>query len=162
MDTVDLLDRFLQLLDDRADRYCVIGGQAVSAYVEPLVSLDLDLVVAVESEEEFSRMLAHSFVVATFPHSINVSLSGSDLRILVQTDPRYVPFVQRAEKRQVLGRIMHVAHIQDVLQGKIWAAADPERRGSKRQKDLADIARLLEAYPTLRGYVPDSVLARLV
>jgi hypothetical protein len=162
MDTVDLLDRFLQLLEDRAVRYCVIGGQAVNAYVEPLVSLDLDLVVAVESEEAFSRMLAHSFVVETFPHSINVSLAGSDLRIRVQTDPRYVPFVPRAEKRQVLGRTMHVAHIRDVLQGKIWAAEDPERRGSKRQKDLADIARVLEAYPTLREHVPDSILARLV
>jgi hypothetical protein len=162
MDTVDLLDRFLQLLEDRAVRYCVIGGQAVNAYVEPLVSLDLDLVVAVESEEAFSRMLAHSFVVETFPHSINVSLAGSDLRIQVQTDPRYAPFVPRAEKRQVLGRTMHVAHIRDVLQGKIWAAEDPERRGSKRQKDLADIARVLEAYPTLREHVPDSILARLV
>jgi hypothetical protein len=162
MDTVDLFDRFLQLLEDRAVRYCVIGGQAVNAYVEPLVSLDLDLVVAVESEEKFSGMLAHSFMVETFPHRICVTLVGSDLRIQVQTDPRYVPFVKRAEKRQVLGRTMHVADIRDVLQGKIWAAADPERRGSKRQKDLADIARVLEAYPSLREHVPESILARLV
>jgi len=32
----------------------------------------------------------------------------------------------------------------------------------KRQKDLADIARLLEAHPDLRGRVPQDVLARLI
>jgi hypothetical protein len=32
----------------------------------------------------------------------------------------------------------------------------------KRQKDLADISRLLEAHPGLRGRVPQDVLARLI
>ena len=54
-----------------------------------------------------------------------------------------------------------VASLADTLQGKIWAALDPDRRGSKRQKDLADIARLIEAYPGLRAQVPPELLARL-
>jgi hypothetical protein len=59
-------------------------------------------------------------------------------------------------------RLPLVADIEDVLQGKIWAAQDPERRTSKRQKDLADIARLIEAEPALRARVPQDLLARLV
>jgi hypothetical protein len=55
-----------------------------------------------------------------------------------------------------------VARLEDVLQGKVWAASDPTRRPSKRQKDLADLARLLEAYPHLRERVPADLLARLV
>jgi predicted nucleotidyltransferase len=55
-----------------------------------------------------------------------------------------------------------VASIEDVLQGKIWAALDSERRGSKRQKDLADIARILENYPDLRVKVPPEILDRLL
>lgn len=55
-----------------------------------------------------------------------------------------------------------MAGLEDVLQGKVWAAGDPTRRPSKRQKDLADIARLLEAYPHLRERVPADLLARLV
>jgi hypothetical protein len=55
-----------------------------------------------------------------------------------------------------------VARIEDVLQGKIWAVQDSTRRGSKRQKDLADIARLLEASPQLRSMVPADVLGKLV
>jgi hypothetical protein len=38
---------------------------------------------------------------------------------------------------------------------------DDTRRPSERQKDLADIARLLEAFPELRERVPQDVLSRL-
>jgi hypothetical protein len=44
----------------------------------------------------------------------------------------------------------------------VWAVQDETRRPSKRQKDLADIARLLESYPELRRLVPPEVQARLV
>ena len=46
--------------------------------------------------------------------------------------------------------------------GKVWAASDPSRRASKRQKDLADIARLLEGHPELRELVPQAILQRLI
>lgn len=62
----------------------------------------------------------------------------------------------------VLGTLLPVAGVEDVLQGKLWAVQDETPRPSKRQKDLADIARLLEAYPRLRSSVPASVLDRLV
>ena len=55
-----------------------------------------------------------------------------------------------------------VASVEDVLQGKIWAALDSERRGSKRQKDLADIVRILENYPQYRSQVPQEILKRLL
>ena len=162
MDTSDFLDAFLRLLEEKKVPSCVIGGQAVNAYVEPLVSLDLVVVVAMKDIEELFRILGGSFTVSAFPHSLNVSRPGSDLRIQVQTDQRYDAFIHRAQTREVLGCRMPVAEISDVLQGKIWAATDPERRGSKRQKDLADIARLIEAFPALRKRVPSSILSHLL
>jgi hypothetical protein len=48
------------------------------------------------------------------------------------------------------------------MRGTVWAASDPSRRASKRQKDLADIARLLEKHPELRTLVPEAILQRLV
>ncbi|MEW6404746.1 MAG: nucleotidyl transferase AbiEii/AbiGii toxin family protein, partial [Chloroflexota bacterium] len=83
-------------------------------------------------------------------------------RVQIQTDARYGSFLQRATMRSALGMELPVASLEDVLQGKVWAALDPERRGSKRQKDLADIARLLEAHPRLRERVPQEILDRLV
>lgn len=52
---------------------------------------------------------------------------------------------------------MRVASLSDVLQGKIWAYSDPQRRGSKRQRDLADIARIVEAYPDFFMTLPDTI-----
>ena len=55
-----------------------------------------------------------------------------------------------------------VARIEDILKGKIWAASDTTRRKSKRQKDLADIARILEVSPDLRDRVPAELLSKLL
>lgn len=162
MDHVNLLERLMTLLNEHGIRYCVIGGQSVNAYVDPLVSLDLDIVVASDQLEYVASLLPDVFSVQQFEHSLNVSLPGSDLRIQIQTDPRYAAFIERASYREVLGFRMPVASLEDVLRGKVWAIQDPTRRASKRQKDLADIARLLESYPELRSQVPKEILDRLL
>src|SRR5262245_36350860 len=162
LDRSAFLDRVVGVLDEEGIRYCVVGGQAVNAYVEPLVSLDLDLAVAADQVDKLELVLARPFRLERFPHSLNLSSEGSDLRVQFQTDPRYSDFVGRAERHEVLGKSLPVARLEDVLQGKVWAVQDAGRRPSKRQKDLADIARILESRPDLRGQVPPEVLARLV
>jgi hypothetical protein len=162
MDRSDLLDRLLALLRQHDVRFCVIGGQAVNAYAEPVVSLDLDLVVAAGDLDRLVPLLKQAFRVERFTHSLNLSSEGSDLRVQVQLDPRYETFVERAAEHDVLGELLPVAAIEDLLQGKLWAAQDSTRRASKRQKDLADIARLIEVEPRLRARVPQDVLERLV
>jgi hypothetical protein len=162
MDRTEFLDRLLTLLIAHDIRFCVVGGQAVNAYVEPVVSLDLDLAIAVAQIEQTESLLRQTFMVERFPHSVNVSDAGSDLRVQLQSDPRYGEFVERASVREVLGLRLPVAQLEDVLRGKVWAAMDSARRASKRQKDLADIARLLEAYPYLRAHVPEELLAKLL
>ena len=161
-DESDFLSTLVRLLADHGVRYCVIGGQAVNAYVEPLVSLDLDVAVAADDLARAEAILAGSFPVERFAHSLNVAQPGSDLRVQVQLDPRYQPFVARAELRDVLGLRLPVAAVGDVLRGKVWAALDPDRRPSKRQKDLADISRLLERFSDLRSQVPPEILGRLL
>lgn len=162
VDEVNLLEKLITLLNERDIQYCVIGGQAVNAYVDPLVSLDLDLAVAVHQIKQVEALLTESFQVKRFPYSLNITLSGSDLRVQIQTEPSYGDFVERATVRDVMGLDMPVASMDDVLQGKIWAAQDRGRRASKRQKDLADIARLVEAYPELRVKVPEDILLQLI
>jgi hypothetical protein len=161
LDKSNLLEEVFALLDGHHVRFCVIGGQAVNAYVEPLVSLDLDLVVAVGQLEQVSKLMREHFQVEAFPHSLNISSAGSNLRVQFQTDPRYGEFVERASVREVLGLQLPVASIEDVLQGKIWAALHPDRRSTKRKKDLLDIERLLESFPGLKGRVPDDILQLL-
>ena len=87
--------------------------------------------------------------------------AGSKLRVQVQTDPWHFAFVAGATRREVLGVSLPVARLEDVLQGKIWAASDVAWRPSKRRKDLLDIERILEQYPELRERVPAGILSRL-
>jgi hypothetical protein len=162
VDHANLLESLIGLLREHGVKYCVIGGQAVNAYADPVVSLDLDLVIAAEQLLDAERWLAERFEVRRFPHSLNVSLQGSKLRVQIQTDPCYAPFVERAIVGDVLDLKLPVAQLDDLLKGKIWAASDPERRASKRQKDLADIARLIENYPQLRSEVPAEIQSKLV
>lgn len=162
MDQTNLLENLMGLFNKHGIEYCVIDGQAVNAFVEPLVSLDLDVAVALQQLEQVEKLLNQNFDVKRFPHSLNVALAGSELRVQIQTDERYAQFVERSSPREILGLELPVANLEDVLQGKVWAAQDPQRRGSKRQKDLADIARILEKYPELRTRIPKEIRQRLV
>ena len=161
-DRSDFLERLLAALGRNGIEYCVIGGQGVNAYTDPLVSLDLNLAVALEDIERAEAALSAEFKLERFRHSLNVSAPESDLRAQIQTDPRYAGFVARAQVLEVLGVEMPVADLADILQGKVWAASDPARRPSKRLKDLTDISRILDIRPALRDLVPPAVLDRLL
>jgi hypothetical protein len=141
----DVLADFLRVLADLDAGYCVVEGLAVNAYAEPVVSLDLDVVVAAQKTEGVVEAAGGAgFDVSRFGHSVNLNAEGSDFRIQLWTDERYQAFLARAAPRNVLGYDLKVAAAEDVLAGKIWAWSDPSRRPSKRKKDLADIARLVE------------------
>lgn len=153
----DVIQIFLDALSKANVDYCVIGGLAVNAYAEPVVSLDLDIVVSINDVETACKAVEVHFKIERFAHSVNFSSNKSDLRIQLQIDQRYQKFIARAAILSVLGYEMKVAIVEDVLQGKIWAYSDEQRRKSKRQKDLADISRLIETYPHLVDQLPDSI-----
>jgi hypothetical protein len=159
---LDIIQIVLDILTETGSRYCLIGGLAVNAYVEPVVSLDLDIVATVEGLEAISKAaIERGFKVEHFERSVNLTSKASDLRIQLQTDPRYQGFIVDAETREVLGYKLKVAKLEDVLQGKLWAYMDKERRKSKRQKDLADILRIIEAYPEFKESLPQNIRDQL-
>lgn len=160
-DPHSLLQQATGLLTANEIPFCVIGGQAVSSYVEPVVSLDFDIVVPPARMPDVERLYQQNFQVRRFKPFFSISLGNSDFRVQVQNDTRYEGFIERAKPRQVLGLQMPVASLRDVFMSKIWAAQDSARRASKRQKDLADLARILEVYPQLRDALPEDIVARM-
>ncbi|MGH9602230.1 MAG: hypothetical protein ACRD24_07545 [Terriglobales bacterium] len=138
--------------------YCLLGGLAVNCYVEPVYTLDADFaVIASQMPALEGQLVARGFSVRTFPHSLNAQAPESELRIQFSTDPRYQAFLDRAQEREVLGISVRVATLEDVVQGKLWAYSDPQRRLSKRKKDELDLFRLAEAYPAVRSKFPEEI-----
>src|SRR5258707_6900907 len=76
--------------------WCLIGGLAVNCYVEPVYTLDADIVV-VSSELPAIKidLTAAGFAVEEFPHSLNARMKGSDLRIQFSLDERYQGFLEQ-------------------------------------------------------------------
>lgn len=97
----DVLQQLIGILTETGSDYCLIGGLAVNAYVEPVVSLDVDIVVAIDSIVTVANAAkSRKMKVEEFPHRVNISASESDLRIQVQTDPRYQAFIGSATVRE--------------------------------------------------------------
>lgn len=75
------------------------------------------------------------------------------------TEAFYRDYPARSVAADVHGILMRVACLEDTLLGKIKAWSESGRRQSKRVKDLADIARLVEAHPALWPCLPGELQA---
>ena len=84
----------------------------------------------------------------------NARLPGSRLRFQITVNSRYSGFAARAVPGRVLGHEVPVACLEDLVQGKLWAAADSTQRPTKRAKDRLDLARLCESHPSALSLVP--------
>jgi hypothetical protein len=135
--------------------YCLIGGLAVNCYVEPVYTLDADLVViACNLPQLTAQLREQGFQTEEHPHSLNATAPGSELRMQFTLDERYQAFLARSVQAEVLGIEVRIACREDVTRGKLWAYSDPRRRLSKRKKDELDLIRLAEAYPELKSLYP--------
>jgi len=146
-------DDVMRLVDclERADlAWCAIGGIAVNHWAEePMVTQDVDFVVAAESVGLATRLLeAAGFKSERFQWSINFR-GHSKVSIQLSTEDFYKEFPSRSVPADIHGILMRVASLKDTLRGKIKAWRDTERRQSKKLKDLGDIARLVESHPHL-------------
>lgn len=141
---------------EAAGEYCLVDGLAINCYVEPVYTLDADLVVMTPQLKAIETQLAaEGFVIRQFPNSLNAQMPGSELRIQFTTDPRYQAFVSRSCMKELFGVAVRVASLNDLVQGKIWAWEDPTRRLSKRQKDQTDLIRIAESFPEILPQLPE-------
>jgi hypothetical protein len=148
---------------ERVGLWCLIGGLGINCYVEPVYTVDADIVVASDNLPRVRENLAEAgFRFEEFAHSLNASKPGSKLQIQFTQDARYQDFIGRAERHEVLGLFIPVAKLEDIVQGKIWAWTDPERRPTKRKKDELDLMRIAEAFPKLRPGLPREIVDQIV
>jgi len=151
----------MKLVDclERADvAWCVIGGVAVNHWAEqPMVTQDVDIIVAADAVERIISLLEQAgFRSEKFEWSVNFK-GQSAVSIQLSTEDFYRDFPSRAVPADVHGILLRVASLEDTLRGKMKAYSESGRRQSKRLKDLADIVRLIEAYPHLWDLLTDDL-----
>jgi hypothetical protein len=142
--------------------WCMIGGLAVNHWArEPMATADVDVVIAAEKIDAAVKALrAAGFTAKKFKWSVNLK-GKSKVTVQISTEDFYADFPARSKPADIHGILMRVASREDTLRGKILAYQDLERRASKRQKDLLDIMRLVEAHPKLKKLLPSDLAKKI-
>jgi hypothetical protein len=126
-----------------------------------MVTQDVDFVVATEAIEQAVEILTQAgFRAERFEWSVNFK-GRSKVSLQLSTEDFYRDFPEHGVPADVHGILLRVASIEDTLKGKIKAWSDPERRKSKRAKDLGDITRLIEAHPRLLQELPPELQSEI-
>ncbi|HMT07593.1 MAG TPA: nucleotidyl transferase AbiEii/AbiGii toxin family protein [Pyrinomonadaceae bacterium] len=154
--------RFVNALESADISWCTIGGFAVNHWAEePMVTKDLDFVVAVDSIDRTEQVLiAAGFKSEKFEWSVNFR-GHSKVSIQLTTEDFYRDFASRGVAADVHGILLRVATLEDTLAGKMKAWGEPTRRQSKQAKDFTDIVRLVEAHPELWDRLTDVLKAQV-
>lgn len=142
--------------------WCMIGGLAVNHWAaEAMATADVEIVIAAEQVDNAVKALtAAGFKAKKFQWSVNLT-GRSKVSVQISTEKVYQEFPARSVPADIHGILMRVANLSDTLTGKLLAYRDKQRRPSKRQKDLTDIMRLVEAHPKLKKMLPADVARRI-
>ena len=124
-DDSNFLERVTSLLRDNGFSYCVIGGVGVNAYAVPVLTEDLDIIVAIGQLPAARVLLEREFKVSEFEHTLNVYDPGSKLQVQIRKNPALTEMIARAEPHTVL----------DLERPVAAPAMEPTRGPSKRGKD---------------------------
>ena len=149
-----------QLLERERVPYALIRGVAVQLHTEePRSTLDIDLAVPTYADVPREALLAAGFEhTGRHDHSDNWRAPGPGplkQRTAVQfsaEDEGIADAVAHASSVDLDGGVrLRVATVSDLIVLKLAAAAEPKRRPSKREHDVADVLALLEEHPDLRS-----------
>lgn len=133
--------------------WAVLGGLAVAARCEPRFTRDIDLAVAVRSDEDAER-LVRSLVQAGYRIALDIEQTGAarlaTIRLVHPREPRVFvdllfassgieqEIVDAAERLRVLGADVKVAAVGHLIATKVLSRDD-----SRRPRDKQDLANLL-------------------
>ncbi len=139
-----------RVLTEARVSYAIIGGIAIQVHqTEPRTTLDIDVAVATYGQIPRPQLEEAGFTLTgRFSHPENwAGPEGTPVQFT--DDPALRGAITRAEDVTLEDVRLRVIRRVDLLHEKLRAAADPDRRRSKRLQDLADAQGLIEATPVL-------------
>jgi len=149
-----------QLLERECVPYALIGGVAVQLHTEePRSTLDIDLAVPTYADVPREALLGAGFEhTGRHDHSDNWRAPGPGplkQRTAVQFSAEDEGIAEAVEHASIVdldgGVRLRVATVADLIVLKLAAAAEPKRRASKREHDVADVLALLEEHPEVNS-----------
>jgi Nucleotidyl transferase AbiEii toxin, Type IV TA system len=150
-DKIAALTDVARALVEAAIPFALIGGVAVGIHSgAPRATADVDLAVLSRTERSAIRTALEGVgfrFVGDFAHSMNFRHASGE-PVQVAMDPGFDAMIARAEPLVFGGGSVPLVTRADLITMKERAAADPERRKSKRLRDQADVE-------LLRGDVSD-------
>lgn len=94
-------------------------------------------------------------VTGSFPYTENW-LGPGGTPVQFRDDAAFADAIRRATPIDLADARLRVITVADLVRAKLRSAAEPQRRASKRLRDLADVQELLEEHPDVaRVLSPD-------
>jgi hypothetical protein len=147
---------------NRNKPWCLMGGLAVNCLLEPVYTVDIDIVaVAANLEQSGHELEATGFRVERFEPPVNAQRPASKLNVQLTTDARDQGVVANATEQEVPENRVPVPRPEDIVRGKVWAWQDATRRLSKRKKDELGLIRSAKAHPELRRLMRAEIVKQL-
>jgi hypothetical protein len=149
-----------EILERERVPYALIGGVAVQVHTEePRSTLDIDLAVPRYADVPRAALLDAGFEhTGRHEHSDNWRAPGPGplkLRTVIQFSAEDVGIADAVAHAGIVdlhgGVRLRVATVADLISLKLFAAEEPKRRPSKRERDVADVLALLEQHPDLKS-----------
>ncbi len=154
MEQDELLRRVVEVLEEQAVTYMLVGSLASGVYGEPRLTNDIDIVVELRADQVarlcqafpapeyyLREKTAQEAIAATSQFNVIHPASGNKIDfIIARRDAWGRSQIGRRRREQILpGRAGYTAAPEDVILGKLWYY---EEGGS--EKHLRDIAAMLQ------------------
>ncbi len=132
--------------------YAVIGGVALQLYSEePRTTIDVDIAVSSRDRIPREQLRAAGFAFEkTYRWTENWRgpAGPGEVGVAVQFSEHAGP-VERAVHKRVADIDLALVTLPDLVELKLQAAEEAERRPSKRRQDVVDVMKLLDEHPEL-------------
>ena len=142
-----MLQVFLDTMGQIGTDYCVIDGFAVNAYADPVVSLDLDIVIASTDIKALCKAVAVHFKIEHFPHSIKWRL----IRIVRMLDTNSLP---KKDLHMVQQETTENGSGVDKGLVAMFLKMSPEERLQANDKAARTVKELRDGYKQQRNHRP--------
>ncbi|MBI4282019.1 MAG: hypothetical protein HY672_00830 [Chloroflexi bacterium] len=123
--------------------YAIIGAVAATAYMEPIFTEDMDIIVLVDTDEEYLRTFRRVAEFAEGQQGMHYTLGGVPVQMFpTTTKPLYRATLEGARPARIGGLRVKVASLEHLILLYLEAFRDKDHFRIRRLLPAADMGQL--------------------